>query len=174
VDDTMPGPVSLYLDALRMRWYRYVVNWSFRDQLMVAGKVHDRVSTWRQWRLEAPEPGSLPRPFLPALVVLVGVVGLMLWTRARPARTARVVARMPGFYQRALKALARLGLSPEPDETAREFSLRVASVAPACGAVLAGITDAYERCRFGAATLTEPEVAEVADCLATLERVASR
>jgi hypothetical protein len=173
-EDAMPGPVSLYLDALRMRWYRYVVNWSFRDQLMVAGKVHDRVSAWRQWRLEAPEAGSLPRPVLPALVVLVGVVGLVLWTRARPARTARAVARIPGFYQGALRALGRLGLSPEPDETAREFSVRVAAVAPACGIALARITDAYERCRFGAATLTEPELAEVADCLDTLEGLASR
>jgi hypothetical protein len=34
-----PGSLSLYLDAARMRWYRYVINWSLRDQVHLAAAV---------------------------------------------------------------------------------------------------------------------------------------
>ena len=53
-----PGRVSLYFDAARMRWYRYVVNWSLRDQVQLAASVHRQAAdarvalSWpRDWRV---------------------------------------------------------------------------------------------------------------------------
>ena len=42
-----PGQWSLYLDALRMRWYRYVINWSLRDQVEMAATVRRQTTQWR-------------------------------------------------------------------------------------------------------------------------------
>ena len=54
--DEVPGRVSLYFDAARMRWYRYVVNWSLRDQVQLAASVHRQAADGagarrpRDWR----------------------------------------------------------------------------------------------------------------------------
>jgi len=79
-------------------------------------------------------------------------------------------ARMPRFYDRALRLLARRGLEPEPAETARQFCGRVRDASPALAEPIALLTAEYERARFGAAALTEPEMREVERCLDVLER----
>src|SRR6266540_2018611 len=44
-----PSAFALHLDALRMRWYRYVVNWSLRDQIGVAASAQREVLHWSVW-----------------------------------------------------------------------------------------------------------------------------
>jgi hypothetical protein len=73
---------------------------------------------------------------------------------------------VPTFDARALRILARRGLTPEPGETAREFARRAA--ADGWSAPLAHLTGPYERVRFGGAALTPAEAAEVEAALAAL------
>src|SRR6266436_5358540 len=48
-EEVLGGPSTwmLYVDAVRMRWYRYVVNWSLRDQVSVAVSMHRGALEWR-------------------------------------------------------------------------------------------------------------------------------
>ena len=48
------APTALYLDALRMRWYRYVINWSLQDQVGAAAAVQRTASAWSVWSLSPP------------------------------------------------------------------------------------------------------------------------
>jgi transglutaminase-like putative cysteine protease len=147
--EAAPDTLALYLDALRMRWYRYVINWSLRDQVEVAvavrrqaGSVGLGLAGWSEL-LRRPGPG--------ATAVLVGLavgVAVVLWWRG-PAGPARPAARPPDFYARALRVLARRGLRPEAGETAREFAARVARRAPPAADPFARITAGYEAARFG-------------------------
>lgn len=162
-----PWPLTLYLDAARMRWYRYVVNWSSEDQRVMVSTVQRHAQDFRlAW--------TWPSRFGPGrwLAILGGVVvgGVAAWLLLRGWRTARApaVARMPRFYERALQLLERRGLAPATAETARQFCGRASSAAPACAAPLARITGAYERARFGAAPLTGAELADVERSLAEL------
>jgi uncharacterized protein DUF4129 len=89
---------TLWLDALRLSWYRYVVSWSLHDQLdrrrlAAAGDVDVE-------RRDAEGAGR-------ALAAAAGA------GRARRGRRARV--------------LARRGLRPAPGERAREFAGRAAA-----------------------------------------------
>ena len=147
-----PGPITFYLDALRMRWYRYVINWSLRDQVSATETVQRGAQALRQ-RMSAAAPWregvSLPGPWAGgAAVVVVLVVTARALTRHR--RTARS-ARMPAFYAEALHRLARAELRPDAGETAREFLARVTETRPPCGPPFARLTEAYERTRFRAA-----------------------
>ena len=150
----------LYLDALRLRWYRYVINWSLRDQVEVATTIRRQASEWRlDWRtIRQWRPPALVLPIV--LAVGLGVV-VWLWRRPGGARAARAPDRMPGFYTRALRALARRGLRPAAGETAREFAARVGAAQPAAAASLGRLTDGYERVRFGDAVLDAAERAEL-------------
>ncbi|HXA94180.1 MAG TPA: DUF3488 and transglutaminase-like domain-containing protein [Candidatus Dormibacteraeota bacterium] len=166
--DVAPGAVSLYLDAARMRWYRYVVGWSLRDQVALAASVHRQASdvrvgfSWpRHWRVS------------PALLATVGgalALGLGWWLARRGPGKGRLgpSAAMPAFYERALRLLARRGLAPAPAETARQFAARVGGSAPERGEAFARLTGHYERARFGGAGLSETERDDVTRALAAL------
>jgi transglutaminase-like putative cysteine protease len=159
------GPMSLYLDSLRMRWHRYVINWSFRDQVQAAVAIRRQTQAWRpalgwfgQWR-------GLSTA---ALVVGLGVVLVRVWRRAGGPARRRAAARLPGFYARALRRARRLGLRPEAGETAREFAVRVGRAAPGWTGPFAEITGAYEACRFGGVALSPAEVAALEGRVARL------
>lgn len=166
--EAAPGPLSLYLDAARMHWYRYVISWSLRDQVQLAQSVHRQASdfrvgfSWpRGWRVgpALPAAGGL------AVVLVLG----WLASRRGPARRGTGGApAVPPFYARALRFLARRGLAPGAAETARQFASRVSAAAPERAEAFARLTRHYERARFGAISLTEAEWQDVTRSLAAL------
>lgn len=168
IAETVPGSVALYFDAARMRWYRYVVNWSLRDQVQIAQAVQ-RGAT--DFRLSFTLPrGWWSRTTLLAAVAVVGI-GLLIWLVRHPGPTrrgSRAAAPMPAFYARALRLLARRGLFPGASETARQFASRVGTTAPEGAEAFARLTRHYERARFGSAALTEMEREDVTRALGTL------
>jgi transglutaminase-like putative cysteine protease len=169
---SLPGQWSLYLDALRMRWYRYVINWSLRDQVEMAATVRRQTT---QWRLSfGPLPGwrDVPRWTPVAAVALALVVtGALAWRRRTLHPATAATRRPPRFYAQALSSLARRGLTPSPAETAREFATRVSSSMPACGPPFATLTTTYERARFGPESPTAADLATAEFELTRLTRV---
>jgi hypothetical protein len=166
----LPGPLSLYLDAARMRWYRYVINWSLQDQMVAAATVQRQASDlrlalhWpRDWRA---------RPWLLGAGALGAALGLawLVWRLRLPASSRAPAARIPGFYTRALRLLARRGFEPGPAETVRQFFGRVRDAAPSLAEPFWRLTEEYERARFGALALTEPEMRDVERWLIALKR----
>jgi transglutaminase-like putative cysteine protease len=170
-----PGPVTLYLDALRLRWYRYVVNWSFQDQVSAAGKVKRAAVTWSP-SLDWLRDVARVRSALIALLVVAVAVGLVVAWRGGPrvVRAARRRSEPPRFYARALRVLARRGLRPAPEETAREFQARVQRQASHLAAPLARLTSAYERVRFGETAVTAEEQASLDESVSRLAAVQGR
>ena len=71
---------GLYLDALRMRWYRYIVSWSLKDQVDLAAAIRQ---TARSWRPEWPALTGWKGPGTPALVGLTVVVAAVVAWRWR-------------------------------------------------------------------------------------------
>jgi hypothetical protein len=167
--DAGGGRLGLYLDALRMRWYRYVVNWSLKDQVDLASSIRH---TARRWRPEWPTPSAWPRPSASLLIGVSATVALVVawrWRRgdgmARPRFGRRDV---PDFYRRALRLLARRGVRPEPHETAREFCARIQAELPAWRDAAGALTSAYERVRFGELPLVGDERTALAHSLTAL------
>jgi transglutaminase-like putative cysteine protease len=171
-EEVVPSPTFLVLDALRLRWHRYVVNWSVRDQLSAARAVRNRVTAWGPWlsalRERRVEPGAA------WLLIAAALVGAVTWYRwpARWPGAASGTARLPRSYARALAILRRRGLRPAPHETAREFSRRVAELRPGSAEPLGVLTRAYEEERFATARLDPSRLAQLDDCLAALDRAA--
>jgi hypothetical protein len=159
-----------YLDALRMRWHRYVVNWSLGDQLRASLTVRQQALAWRRAFFAGglTFPGG-KRGAAIAVGVVVGLAAaLFLWRQG--VVLVPVPTRRPAtvwVYERMLRRLARLGLRPGRGETAREFCLRVAADLPEARAAVEEITRVYEAVRFGAAALAPDELARLGRLLVT-------
>jgi protein-glutamine gamma-glutamyltransferase len=163
--------MAFYLDSLRMRWYRHVVNWSLRDQVGVAASMHRGAEEWRGSLLALRDSlRAVPRWAMAAMAVALAVAGWFLWSHAPRAARRATAAAVPRFYVQALRVLARRGFLRGQAETAREFSERVEGAAPAFASAFARITAAYERCRFGAATLSPDEAGVLDAALLALRR----
>jgi transglutaminase-like putative cysteine protease len=168
--DDQPSALALYVDAARMRWYRYVVNWSLQDQRLLASSVGRQARDVRLALAWPTEWRSKLWLLVPVIVCVAGLLGWAVWRFGRIDASRQTGARPPRFYERALRALARRGLSPEPAETARQFWARARLATPAFGEPLGRITSAYERTRFGSTEPTEDEMREVERSLLELER----
>jgi protein-glutamine gamma-glutamyltransferase len=159
-------PATLWFDALRMSWYRYVVTYSVHDQLAAVEMV--RRTTWR-WSAAALRPsewGEVPLLRAAAAGAVLVAAAFVVAAGWRRRRTVPAGVAVPGFYARALRVLARRGLTPGVGETAREFAGRARATAWA--APLTRLTGVYERVRFGGAVLTPAETAAVDAALAEL------
>jgi hypothetical protein len=164
--DAPASPLStatLYIDGLRMRWYRYVVGWSRQDQAQAAVAV--RRLAWSLPSMPAwSGSGTMPSPMLLGACALVGVVFVVWVGRRRSAPRAAV----PSFYARALATLAKRGITPVPHETAREFCARVGAEAPTLSSPFSRLTFAYEAARFGGQEPTPEESRELSELASRL------
>lgn len=143
-----------FVDFLRMRWYRHVVNFSFIDQYQLFTAIRQpnkwfepglRGRSVREMLRALPAPGGwwMGLPFLLACLVVA-------WKRLR-SRSKRE-ARVPGLayqaterYRRLLDILKKRQLIKNPGETADEFSWR--TEAGGCG-VVGEFTSLYQKSRF--------------------------
>jgi len=163
--------MALYLDSMRMRWYRYVVNWSLRDQVAVAVSMHRGTAEWHgSLRSLRDTVRAVPRGWLVAFVASMLAAAWLFWRHAPGAARRAAAAAVPRFYLEALRALARRGLRRGSTETAREFSHRVEGEAPAFASAVARLTAAYERCRFGSGALSTVEADALGAAVAALRR----
>jgi hypothetical protein len=121
-----------FIDFLRMRWYRYVVNFGFGDQYQIFSAL-SRPTTWfnfdprgfsisklQRWLVVKPDwwkaLGFLPPAFF---------LGWMWWRRkkiARRATTRPLSHQATDRYRRLLILFRKKGFRKKPGETPDEFS----------------------------------------------------
>ena len=159
-------------------WFEYVVGYDKQEQRSLGSSVRRQLgdlqhaSITRLERAAAALP-SLLKPGLIVLGSLTGLFGLVLlgrrvqrfgWTRGLRVWQSNEAHTTPvEFYQRLLKTLEKQGIKRELYQTPLEFASSVgANEARA-------ITDAYNRVRFGADTLSDAEQKQIEELLARIE-----
>ena len=181
------------VDSVRLKWDRYVVQYSFRDQMAAAKslreggeKVRSELSVFlstltrgmasvKAWLTESARAygGFL----LGGLAVCVLVVGLVLaWSRlgrssgARHAdpRTARQIAAIQ-LYERMLRILEAQGLLKPPGATPLEFARQVARERGEAARSVESLTGLYCRVRFGQAPFSPDDARRAQELLAGLQ-----
>jgi transglutaminase-like putative cysteine protease len=174
------GRFGRYLDFLRTRWTRYVIDYSLRDQMQAAlvlrqqtGRLREGVDSALTRRVGLPAGAGR---WIAAAAVLAAAAASLLGRRAGRAaggagRRGRGGVR---FHARLQRALARRGFVPAPGETPLELARRAAEGAGPPLIPAEEITRFYYRVRFGAEPLIPAEAARVEALLVALERPTSR
>ncbi len=182
--------VSKVVDALRLKWDRYVVQYSFRDQMAAAKSLREggekmraeasgllssltrgmaSVKTWLVESARAYRWVLLGCLAAVALVVGVGLAWRRLGrsVRAGPVdpRTARQVAAIR-LYEQMLRILEAQGLRKPPGATPLEFARQVARERGDAAWSVECLTGLYCRVRFGRAPFL-PDDAKQAQALLT-------
>jgi transglutaminase-like putative cysteine protease len=177
-----PSRLAQMLDAVRLHWHRYVIQWSLGDQVRAAAELQRQTAALGAAARDAGRRAGRLADLPPALggllaaAVGAGLLGLALRWRRGGAGASAAAWRPPAFYRQALALLARRGLVPSTAETAEEFAERAArGLAPAgpgeavpARASLLAITRAYERARFGGRTPDAGAAAEIEQALGRL------
>ncbi len=180
------GWAGKYLDALRMRWNRYVIDYNLGDQAFLAMNLR-RQSTiirqtvseaWSTWAFQASHAlRQLWRRYgySAGILLVLLAAGVVLFRRTsagaigsgwllRPHARRTPVA----FYERMIRLLARRGYPRPPAATAREFASALAD-RPELYTPVAELTALYERVRFGNEPLTVAEQRRAASLLRHLD-----
>lgn len=161
-----PSPVSLYMDLLRWKWNRYIIQFSLNDQRQFAVKF-EGVGAGMLESLR----GALSRkttrggasPFALGAIVVVLLAALIAW---RLYTRKKVQTRTPRFYSEMLMTLKKKGLLKRPTETPLEFADRTGL------AEVKDITLALHIERYGGRNLNEAERRSVEAAIERLRRSA--
>lgn len=159
--------VLQYADALRMRWYKYVIEYDLEQQL---GALLGLREMWRALRPgtgppdpERAEARATARRLLAGLVGGVLLVGLAILAtrRRRPGEVAldHRVDEVAALFGELVRVHGRRGLGRAPAMTAREFLAQVERRDVPGRGLSAEIVALYEAVRFGGEA-PPPEVVE--------------
>lgn len=191
-DPTPAGPplvrslrtrIADMIDAMQMRWYRYVINYTLEDQAEAALSLRNASrELWQAltegWWSSEEQSDAERSPHRPRWIWWAGIA--LLCAGAGVVWFWRVERRLPGRseappspptlrYLRMLRALEHRGLSKRPGETPAEFSGRIAGRLDGQAARVARITALYEEARFsGREVSPEPLDREVEILAASL------
>jgi len=187
--------IGKIVDSIRLRWDRYVVQYSFRDQMAVAKSLRDRsekvrsdmsgfvsavtrgLASARAWLVELVRVRGWDLAIgLAASTLVIGMVlavilrGPGLRRQQLDPRTPRQVAAIQ-LYSRMLRILQARGLQKSPGATPLEFARQVAREWRDAAPFVRPLTDLYCQVRFGQGSLSSDETQKGHDLLARLRAV---
>ncbi len=179
------------VDSIRLKWDRFIIRYSFRDQVAVAQDVRARGERVREqaWGLLAavlhwsatlksrvgPTVRAADWLLVWGLLVCAGIVVLvkMAWLKGRANRrhprlaTARQAAAVR-FYSRMLTVLEKKGVRKASGATPLEFAKSVNLEWREAGRFVEPLTQLYCRVRFGQAPLLPEDLRQAEELLAGL------
>jgi len=162
-----PSTIAMLVDAMRMRWHKYVVGYDASSQMELVEQMR-RMWTGGGGRGVPEVPRWLVFAILGVLVALLA--GAWLWRRLRRRRTpARVVRRREGAAAREATAvylelerrLRGLGFERPLHLTPNEFCLGLGTAAPELADPARRIVVRYNDVRFGGDSFGDGEVASL-------------
>lgn len=170
------------IDSIRLKWDRFIIQYSLRDQMKVAQGIREQsdkmrgqalglVSTFHRWTASlqiwigqlARSPEKLLMAVLAGGLLFLLLVTPWFWKQYRHHRrlsefpTVRQATAVR-LYSRMLQLLAGRGIVKAPGTTAIEFAGRVTRDWAAAGLYVAPLTELYCRVRFGQAPLPLEEL----------------
>lgn len=190
----VPNPllkqVGGLIDSIRLKWDRFVIHYSFYDQMTIAQGVRSKgeglrtyvsnlVAMLKDWGARERDAGAVPISQIPwrvlGSVCLCVVCAFFIGTylRRRRAKAAFLNSDVASIqlYERMLAVLAARGVNKPSATTALEFSARVCQECQAAGPLVQELTSLYYRGRFGHESLSRDDLQQGKRLLAQLASV---
>jgi hypothetical protein len=177
-DPTPPAPLisssyfmsmNKYFDAIKLTWYRYIINYTWQDQQAIAINVRDRglkmkekfnVNFSKEWEDFKQGIKDIRYEILTlwgAIFLLLLVFGKKIALKARPIIGGKVKPRDESslIYIKMLALLKKKGFEKKDTHTPREFACQIKNDVGKAWEKIQTITNEYYKVRFGAAKLVK-------------------
>jgi len=159
--------ISRYIAYIRLKWDRYIINFTFQDQVNAAKEARRRTELGRETIIKAvsalrAKVGWLWLPFLISVLSIFMIYYLL--TRRWPGRYRSSLSRENvnvSFYQEMLKILAKRGIIKTGNMTPREFAEYALEEKGGSYRNVLEITKSFEMVRYGGMTLSRKEIEEI-------------
>lgn len=187
--------ISKFIDSLRLRWDRYIINYSMKDQLEAVKKTREKINSLqgdllrlyesiRRLELKIREGFAIysqtPKRsafFLLASAPLLLVFCLYLYIKKgyRPSlihftfrsdKNSQIVE----LYKRMLKLLERRGIAKKKNITPLEFASSIAIHDEQISRGVLEITKSYYKVRFGHQSLSKDEISRISEMLLKIKK----
>lgn len=152
-ENIIAGRIGRYMGYIRLKWDRYIINFTLQDQVKAAREARRRTESGREALLNLIKSlrGKVKseRMILPAAILAVAIFSYIFLIRKRrksvfgPVRKKGLVP----FYEEMLRILARKGIMKPEGMTPREFARHVYREKGYSGVI--ELTEAFERVRYG-------------------------
>ncbi|TAJ07587.1 MAG: DUF3488 domain-containing protein [Nitrospirae bacterium] len=186
------------IDSIRLKWDRFIIQYSLRDQIKVAQGIREQsekvrgqalglVATVHRWtanlqdwiRQLALSPENLLTAVWGGGLLLLLLITTWVWRQhrrnSRPSEFPTVrQATVVRLYGRMLQLLAARGIVKAPGTTAVEFAGMVIRDWSDAGLYVAPLTELYCRVRFGQAPLSPQELQQAEALLNGLRNAAQQ
>lgn len=156
--------VSKYIGYMRLKWDRYIINFTLQDQVNAAREARRRTESGRESILKAIAAlrAGIGKVWIPLLILGAAASAIYLilsrkWRGGGRGPLLHKKGTVP-FYQDMLKILARKGVIRPEGMTPREFArLALEKKGDACRGVI-DLTEFFEQVRYGGTTLGSKEM----------------
>jgi hypothetical protein len=192
--DPMWRTLGSLIDSVRLKWDRFVIQYSFRDQIALAQTIrersehvrlsgasllqalHHRIESTRAWITRKPSTFI----WSVVMVLIMGLSASMLIARGRSK--ARPTVGLTGLreqaiakiYGRMLHLMASKGLRKAEACTPLEFAKRIAAEWQEAEALVTPLTDLYCRARYGGEPFLDSDKRRAEDLLHALHTIPLR
>ncbi|MBI5587700.1 MAG: DUF3488 domain-containing protein [Deltaproteobacteria bacterium] len=162
VTPAKPSRLFLYLDYMRLKWDRYIIQFSLADQGRLAQNIEGRASGLLAI---LKKPTGLFRSSTGRVVVIIvlSAAAVSVILSLRRIAGAKRRSKTPDFYIEMTRILKKRGIQRRPDETPLEFALRLNN------REVSFITGAYHEQRYGGAGTDKDFMEEVKKTLEGLK-----
>jgi hypothetical protein len=142
------GLIALYMDSLKWRWTRHIINYSLSEQIKLIRTANAGIDSLKS-AVRIPEL-EWRRPFkiLAAIIIAAGGVFMLLSLKRRE----NFYGKTPAFYLEMLRMLGKKGFTRKGFETPLEFARRVDLEE------VMRLTEAFQRKRYGGLDASLDEV----------------
>jgi hypothetical protein len=182
--------VGELIDSIRLKWDRFVIHYSFYDQITVAQGLRNQgealrallsnlITRAKSWVARGQDAGAVPRSETPwralgpVFLCLACVAFIGMYLRRQRSKAALLNSDLESvrLYQQMLAVLAARGMKKPSAATPLEFSVCVCRECQAVGPLVQELTTLYYRGRFGHESLSHEELQQAEQLLTQLASV---
>jgi hypothetical protein len=171
--------LNRYYDFLKLKWNRYIIQYTRRDQLRFFLSVRRQIMGLRLFPHSPSMHGIRDKiPLPPYLLVGLAIFACMLLIFWGFKKRSRLIGspykrKLPSeisFYLKMLNILAKKKIAKRASETPAEFANRISSVGTPLSPLIERITSLYYQVRFGHIPLTSNEEKETEEIIRDLRK----
>ena len=152
-EDTLGGFIRQYIDALRYRWQRYIIEYSSRDQMAVA---MDAALAWEKYQRQGKAPEGVTHAIKMFALIVATVAGLLLLMQAvnflRKRRRFDALdlerSRLRTIWSKLTGKLGKMGLEWSQSQPPQSYLTEVARRFPQEAALIEGFSKHFNRLRY--------------------------